>query len=51
MVYVHGNNNFRDLLNEFYINLSDGIPGVWVGRLKGAKKMERCYALFFFLLL
>jgi len=25
------------------MNLPDGKPGVWVGRLKGAEDMERCY--------
>lgn len=39
---------FLDILNSFYINLPDGMPGVWIGRLKGAKEMERCYGPDFF---
>lgn len=39
---------FRQILNNFYINLPDGMPGVWVGRLKGAKAMQRCYGPDFF---
>lgn len=40
---------FKDILNSFYINLPDGMPGVWVGRLKGAKEMKRCYGPEFFM--
>lgn len=39
---------FKNILDEFYINLPDGMPGVWVGRLKGAKQMRRCYGPDFF---
>lgn len=39
---------FKKILNDFYANLPDGMPGVWVGRLKGAKKMKRCYGPDFF---
>lgn len=39
---------FRSVLNEFYANLPDGMPGVWVGRLKSAKKIKRCYGPDFF---
>lgn len=39
---------FRKILNSFYANLPDGMPGVWVGRLKGAKEMQRCYGPDFF---
>ncbi len=35
--------SFKEILNSFYINLPDGMPGVWVGRMKGAKEMDRCY--------
>lgn len=42
------NPDFKELLNSFYLNLPDGKPGVWVGRLKGAKQMERCYGPDFF---
>jgi N-acetylglucosaminyldiphosphoundecaprenol N-acetyl-beta-D-mannosaminyltransferase len=34
---------FRDILLNFYLNLPDGVPNVWLGRLKGFKDIERCY--------
>lgn len=40
--------SFKNILNSFYINLPDGMPSVWIGRLKGAKEMERCYGPDFF---
>jgi len=39
---------FRQILQQFYLNLPDGKPVVWVGRLKGAKRMQRCYGPDFF---
>lgn len=39
---------FKKILNHFYANLPDGMPGVWIGRLKGAKEMQRCYGPDFF---
>jgi N-acetylglucosaminyldiphosphoundecaprenol N-acetyl-beta-D-mannosaminyltransferase len=42
------NPSFKDQLNHFYMNLPDGMPGVWVGRLKGASEMERGYGPDFF---
>jgi N-acetylglucosaminyldiphosphoundecaprenol N-acetyl-beta-D-mannosaminyltransferase len=39
---------FRAVLEDFYLNLPDGKPSVWVGRLKGRKQMERCYGPDFF---
>jgi len=39
---------FKDILNSFYVNLADGMPGVFIGHLKGAKEMERCYGPDFF---
>lgn len=39
---------FRSILQKFYLNLPDGMPGVWVGRMKGQKQMERCYGPDFF---
>jgi N-acetylglucosaminyldiphosphoundecaprenol N-acetyl-beta-D-mannosaminyltransferase len=35
--------DFYTLLNSFDINLPDGMPTVWVGKWKGANKIERCY--------
>lgn len=34
---------FKKVLKNFYLNLPDGMPGVWIGRLKGAKQIRRCY--------
>ena len=39
---------FAEVLRGFYWNLPDGMPGVWIGRLKGAKEMGRCYGPDFF---
>jgi N-acetylglucosaminyldiphosphoundecaprenol N-acetyl-beta-D-mannosaminyltransferase len=43
IVYAKKNSSFKGLLNSFYANLPDGMPGVWVGRRKGAAGMKRCY--------
>ncbi len=40
--------DFDRVLQECYINLPDGMPVVWVGRMKGAKLMQRCYGPAFF---
>lgn len=40
--------NFKQILTQFHINLPDGMPAVWIGRLKGAKQMRRCYGPAFF---
>ncbi|MFD2937181.1 WecB/TagA/CpsF family glycosyltransferase [Spirosoma flavum] len=39
---------FKNVLDSFYWNLPDGMPGVWIGKLKGAKRMTRCYGPDFF---
>jgi len=39
---------FKTVLNSFQINLPDGMPGVWIGRLKGNKRIQRCYGPDFF---
>ncbi len=39
---------FKSVLDSFYWNLPDGMPGVWVGRMKGAGGMTRCYGPDFF---
>lgn len=39
---------FKSVLDSFYWNLPDGMPGVWVGRRKGATQMTRCYGPDFF---
>ncbi|MBN1396974.1 MAG: WecB/TagA/CpsF family glycosyltransferase [Bacteroidetes bacterium] len=43
LVYAKENMDFAPILNSFYLNLPDGMPCVWIGRLKGAKGMQRCY--------
>jgi N-acetylglucosaminyldiphosphoundecaprenol N-acetyl-beta-D-mannosaminyltransferase len=43
LVYARRHQEFAEILQSFYMNLPDGMPAVWVGRLKGAKKIERCY--------
>lgn len=48
MVYARKTPSFRAILQSFYINLPDGMPGVWVGRMKGAAGMKRCYGPDFF---
>jgi len=48
LIEAKKNQGYSNLLNCFYANLPDGQPGVWVGRLKGAKEMERCYGPDFF---
>jgi len=48
LVTAKKDDNFRNVLNKFYLNLPDGMPCVWVGRIRGAKKMTRCYGPDFF---
>jgi N-acetylglucosaminyldiphosphoundecaprenol N-acetyl-beta-D-mannosaminyltransferase len=35
--------DFKKILQSFYWNLPDGMPTVWVAKLKGAKQIQRCY--------
>ncbi len=49
LVFSKRNLDFKRILESFYLNLPDGMPGVWIGRLKGAKKMGRCYGPDFFM--
>lgn len=48
MITARKNKDFTNILNGFYANLPDGMPGVWVGKLKGEKAMKRCYGPDFF---
>ncbi|VXD19104.1 WecB/TagA/CpsF family glycosyltransferase [Marinoscillum sp. 108] len=48
LVYSRKKPQFRSILESFHLNLPDGMPGVWVGRMKGAKRMQRCYGPDFF---
>jgi N-acetylglucosaminyldiphosphoundecaprenol N-acetyl-beta-D-mannosaminyltransferase len=43
LVHAKRNKDFASILRSFYRNLPDGMPSVWIGNLKGAKGMERCY--------
>lgn len=48
LVYSKRNLEFRETLQSFFLNLPDGMPSAWIGRLKGANKMRRCYGPDFF---
>jgi N-acetylglucosaminyldiphosphoundecaprenol N-acetyl-beta-D-mannosaminyltransferase len=41
IIHAKKHDEFSELLNSFYLNLPDGMPGVWVAKLKGAKKINR----------
>lgn len=43
LVYSKENPFFKEILNSFYLNIPDGMPLVWIGKLKGAKNIKRCY--------
>ncbi|REE01630.1 WecB/TagA/CpsF family glycosyltransferase [Marinoscillum furvescens] len=49
LVHSKKNSSFKSILRSFYTNLPDGMPGVWVGRLKGEIEMTRCYGPDFFM--
>ena len=42
LVFASKNPDFKNTLDNFYYNLPDGMPIVWVGRLKGHRNMQRC---------
>ncbi|WP_169921802.1 WecB/TagA/CpsF family glycosyltransferase [Spirosoma rigui] len=48
MITAIKEHDFQQVLDSFYWNLPDGMPGVWVGRMKGATAMNRCYGPDFF---
>ena len=48
IVYSSDHIKFKKILQSFYLNLPDGMPNVWLGKLKGKKKAERCYGPDFF---
>jgi len=48
LVISKHNRHFKEILNESYLNLPDGMPTVWLGKLKGKMKIERCYGPDFF---
>lgn len=45
LVFANKNAAFKNNLGHFYCNLPDGMPIVWVGKLKGFKQMQRCTGL------
>ncbi len=47
-VFAQKNKEFFETLNLFTANLPDGQPMVWVGKMKKAKSMKRCYGPDFF---
>jgi N-acetylglucosaminyldiphosphoundecaprenol N-acetyl-beta-D-mannosaminyltransferase len=48
IVHSTDDQHFKEILQGFYLNLPDGMPNVWIGKLKGKKRMERCYGPDFF---
>ena len=42
MVFANQNAEFKKIISAFYLNLPDGQPTAWIGRLKGFKNMQRC---------
>ncbi|HMW32123.1 MAG TPA: WecB/TagA/CpsF family glycosyltransferase [bacterium] len=48
IVRSHSEREFKELLESFYLRLPDGMPTVWVGRIKGHSNMGRCYGPDFF---
>ncbi len=48
LVHARENPEFAALLRGFHMVLPDGQPSVWLGRLKGARRMRRCFGPDFF---
>lgn len=48
LVEAHKDASFKNVLQQFYWNLPDGMPLVWWGRLKGYSQIDRCYGPDFF---
>lgn len=43
LVFSRKNIYFKQILETFHLNLPDGMPSVWIGKLKGSNEMQRCY--------
>lgn len=43
IVEASENPNFKKVLKNFYLNLPDGMPLVWMAKMRGFKKAHRCY--------
>lgn len=41
--HAHRDPAFRDLLNNSYLTTPDGMPLVWMGKMQGAKEVDRTY--------
>lgn len=48
LVEAHKDESFKKILQQYWRNLPDGMPIVWIGKLKGAKNIQRCYGPDFF---
>ena len=48
LVNARTNLNFKRVLDQFYWNLPDGVPSVWVMKLKGSKTVSQCSGPEFF---
>ncbi|MFK8046227.1 MAG: WecB/TagA/CpsF family glycosyltransferase [Crocinitomicaceae bacterium] len=48
LVFAKRSQNFNEILESFYWNLPDGVPSVWILRLKGAKRANRISGPEFF---
>jgi|JI6StandDraft_1071083.scaffolds.fasta_scaffold150540_1 N-acetylglucosaminyldiphosphoundecaprenol N-acetyl-beta-D-mannosaminyltransferase len=48
LVEAHKDPNFKKILQEYWMNLPDGMPIVWIGKWKSAKNIARCYGPDFF---
>ncbi|MFT5824316.1 MAG: N-acetylglucosaminyldiphosphoundecaprenol N-acetyl-beta-D-mannosaminyltransferase [Crocinitomix sp.] len=42
LVYARRNKAFKAVLEQYFWNLPDGVPSVWILKLKGAKQATRC---------
>lgn len=48
LVHARRNPDFKLILDSYYWNLPDGVPSVWVLKLKGARQVNRCSGPDFF---
>jgi N-acetylglucosaminyldiphosphoundecaprenol N-acetyl-beta-D-mannosaminyltransferase len=48
LVHAHDDPEFAALLRGFHRVLPDGQPSVWLGRIKGAARIRRCFGPDFF---
>ncbi len=48
LVRAHTDPYFGEVMSSYEYNIPDGVPSVWVGRMKGAKNMTRCAGIDLF---